>query len=93
VVYGPHPEGGPATFELRTLIFGAENVEDPVTGSANAALACLLTEQDRRPGVSYTVRQGTALGRDGQVLVDYTNDDTWIAGHAVTIVDGTFRLA
>jgi PhzF family phenazine biosynthesis protein len=93
VVYGPHPEGGPATFELRALLFGTENVEDPVTGSANAALACLLTGQGRRPGTSYTVRQGTALGRDGQVFVDYTNEDTWIAGHATTIVDGTFRLA
>ena len=93
VVYGPHPEGGPATFELRALIFGAGNVEDPVTGSANAALAGLLTEQGRRPGASYTVRQGTVLGRDGQVFVDYTNEDTWIAGHAVTIVDGAFRLA
>lgn len=93
VVYGPHPEGGHATFELRALLFGPESGEDPVTGSANAALACLLTEQGRRPGISFTVRQGTALGRDGQVFVDYTNADTWIAGHAVTIVDGTFRLA
>jgi PhzF family phenazine biosynthesis protein len=93
VVYGPHPGGVPATFELRALGFGAEHFEDPVTGSANAALACLLTEQDRRPGHSYTVRQGTALGRDGQVFVDYSNEETWIAGHAVTIVDGSFRLA
>jgi predicted PhzF superfamily epimerase YddE/YHI9 len=40
------------------------------------------------------VRQGTALSRNGRVLVDYDNGgDTWIAGHAVTIVDGSFRLA
>jgi PhzF family phenazine biosynthesis protein len=93
VVYGPHPEGGPATFELRALLFRPESGEDPVTGSANAALACLLTEQGRRPGASFTVRQGAALGRDGRVFIDYTNEDTWIAGHAVTIVDGAVRLA
>jgi PhzF family phenazine biosynthesis protein len=93
-VYGPHPDATPATFELRCLLFGAERIEDPVTGSANAAVACLLTAQDRRPGASYTVRQGTALDRNGRVLVDYENGgDTWIAGHAITIVDGSFRLA
>jgi PhzF family phenazine biosynthesis protein len=93
-VYGPHPDGDPATFELRCLLFGAERIEDPVTGSANAAVACLLSAQNRRPGSSYTVRQGTTLGRNGRVLVDYEGGgDTWIAGHAVTIVDGSFRLA
>ncbi|WP_244813909.1 PhzF family phenazine biosynthesis protein [Caballeronia sp. Lep1P3] len=96
VVYGPHDGGAPATFELRALLLGAENVEDPVTGSANAALAMLLTEQGKRPGDAYTVRQGTALGRDGRVSVAYddgANGPTvWIAGASVTIVDGTFRF-
>jgi PhzF family phenazine biosynthesis protein len=99
--YGPHiatDAGGaaPATFELRALLYGAENAEDPVTGSANAALACLLSVQNRRPGRSFTVRQGTVIGRDGRVFIDYDHDGTdartWIGGHTVTIVDGTFRL-
>jgi PhzF family phenazine biosynthesis protein len=96
VVYGPHATGGPATFELRTLLLGDENIEDPVTGSANAALAALLTRQHKRPGDTYTVRQGTALDRDGRVKVVYDDAaDTpaiWIGGHAVTVIDGTFRL-
>lgn len=93
--YGPHPGAAPATFELRCILYGAESTEDPVTGSANAALACLLTEQGRRPGSAFTVRQGTVLGRDGRVSIAY--DDaaagarTWVGGHALTIVDGTFR--
>jgi PhzF family phenazine biosynthesis protein len=96
VVYGPHAQGGPASFELRALLLGDENIEDPVTGSANAALAALLTQQGKRPGDAYTVRQGTALDRDGRVKVVY--DDTadtpaiWIGGHAVTVIDGIFRL-
>jgi predicted PhzF superfamily epimerase YddE/YHI9 len=94
-VYAPHPAGGPATFEVRCLMTGgAFGVgEDPVTGSANAALAGLLSMQQRRPGERYTVRQGTALGRAGDVHVHYDDaaGKTWIGGASVTIVDGTFR--
>jgi PhzF family phenazine biosynthesis protein len=95
-VYGPHEAGGPATFEVRCLMAGGSFGigEDPVTGSANAALAGLLSAQRLRPGTHYSARQGTALGRAGQVAVHY--DDarrkTWIGGPSVTIVDGTFRL-
>jgi PhzF family phenazine biosynthesis protein len=95
-VYGPHEAGGPATFEVRCLMAGGSFGigEDPVTGSANAALAGLLSAQQLRPGTHYSARQGTALGRAGQVSVHY--DDarrkTWIGGPSVTIVDGTFRL-
>ncbi|SAK49745.1 phenazine biosynthesis PhzC/PhzF protein [Caballeronia hypogeia] len=95
-VYGPHEPDGPATFELRVILLGAENIEDPVTGSANAALSTLLTAQDKRPGMRFTVRQGTALGRDGRVSITY--DDTasgapvWIGGRSVTVIDGTFGI-
>ena len=92
-VYAPHPPGGPATFEIRCLMtgdgFGVG--EDPVTGSANAAVAGLLTRQQRRPGPSYTARQGTAIGRDGRISVHYDGDTIWIGGPAVTVVDGTFH--
>ena len=57
-----------------------------------AAIAGLLKAQGG-PATRYVARQGTALGRDGRVQVDY--DDAgriWIGGHSVTIVDGTFRL-
>ena len=94
--YGPHEAGGPATCEVRCLMMGgAFGVgEDPVTGSANAALAGLLSAQNLRPGASYTARQGTALGRAGQVFVRYddANGKTWIGGSSVTVVDGTFRM-
>ncbi|AOI92992.1 PhzF family phenazine biosynthesis protein [Burkholderia pseudomultivorans] len=93
--YGPHADGGPATFEIRCLMTGdafGPVGEDPVTGSANAALAGLLTRQQRRPGTSYTARQGTAIGRDGRIFVRYDDDGTtWIGGHVVTVVDGTFQ--
>ncbi|MEC5407025.1 PhzF family phenazine biosynthesis protein [Paraburkholderia sp. MPAMCS5] len=95
-VYGPHDAGGPATFEVRCLMMGGKFGvgEDPVTGSANAALAGLLSAQQRRPAARYTARQGTALGRAGQVAVHYDDarGKTWIGGASVTVVDGSFRM-
>ncbi len=95
-VYGPHAAGGPVDFEVRCLMTGGGFGigEDPVTGSANAALAGLLTQQNRRPGNRYTARQGTALGRDGRIFVTYDDaaGKTWIGGSSVTVIDGTFRL-
>jgi PhzF family phenazine biosynthesis protein len=100
-VYGPHDTGGPATFEVRCLTAGRGFGigEDPVTGSANAALATLLSAQSLRPGSRYSARQGTVLGRAGQISVRYDDaradgsiGKTWIGGASVTIVDGTFRL-
>jgi PhzF family phenazine biosynthesis protein len=95
-VYGPHDADGPATFEVRCLMAGGGFGigEDPVTGSANAALAGLLSAQQRRPGKRYTARQGTVLGRAGQVSVHYDDarGKTWIGGSSVTIIDGTFLL-
>ncbi len=94
-VYGAHAADGPATFELRCLMTGGDFGlgEDPVTGSANAALACLLQAQGRQPGTGYTVRQGTALGRDGRIAVNYDQSGrVWIGGGCVGVVEGRFRL-
>jgi PhzF family phenazine biosynthesis protein len=104
-VYGPYDADGPATFEVRCLMTGGRFgvSEDPVTGSANAAIAGLLSAQQLRPGAHYSVRQGTVLGRAGHVSVHYDDarpagsppggrGKTWIGGPSVTIVDGTCRL-
>lgn len=93
-IYGPHTVDGPADFELRCLMTGGDfgTGEDPVTGSANAALACLLEVQGRRPATSYTVRQGTALKRDGRVAIEHDrNGRIWIGGACVTVIEGHFH--
>jgi PhzF family phenazine biosynthesis protein len=95
-LHAPHPAGGIATLEVRCIVArdGKPAYEDPVTGSANAGLAGLFAERGCRPAERYTVRQGTAMGRDGRVFVDY--DDArgkiWIGGAATTVIDGTFHL-
>lgn len=94
--YAAHAPSGPATLEVRCIVIDSEHdiYEDPVTGSANAAIACLFAARERRPGPQYTVRQGTAIRRDGRVSVDYSDDGKiWIGGRSTTIVDGTVRLA
>ena len=91
--YAPHAPSGPATLEVRCIVIDSEFAiyEDPVTGSANAGLACLFDLHGRRPGARYTVRQGTAIGREGRVAVEYgENGAIWIGGHSTTLVDGTF---
>ena len=92
-VAGPHPPGGPAAFEVRAFSpkDGAID-EDPVTGSLNASLAqwLLATGRARAP---YLARQGTVLGRNGQVRITSDPDGAvWVGGSTVTCISGTVDL-
>ncbi|MBO0702832.1 MAG: PhzF family phenazine biosynthesis protein, partial [Candidatus Dormibacteraeota bacterium] len=89
-VFAPWPEGGDAQFEVRTFV-GAQQLEDPVTGSFNAGLAVWLIEAGIAPA-HYVASQGTALHRRGRVHVDRVGDTTWIGGEVRTLVEGTVRL-
>jgi PhzF family phenazine biosynthesis protein len=64
--------------------------EDPVTGSANAAIAAWLHANDGLPARSYLASQGREVGRDGVVecAVDATGE-VWIGGQTQTVVAGT----
>ncbi|MEX0786822.1 MAG: PhzF family phenazine biosynthesis protein [Dehalococcoidia bacterium] len=70
--------------------------EDPVTGSANAALPAYLAHHGllERTGREYVATQATELGRDGRVYVRVLDDagGAEIGGQAVTVVDGEIRL-
>ncbi|GKW10697.1 PhzF family phenazine biosynthesis protein [Pectobacterium sp. IFB5596] len=95
-IYGPHDNATPADYEVRTFYIECGHLkEDPVTGSANACLAALLRQQHSTNNVtaplSYLARQGTMLHCDGRITVTYLNDEPWIGGHSVTIVDGTLQ--
>ncbi len=92
-VVGPYPPGSPEAFEVRAFFpKDGTSVEDPVTGSLNAALApwLLRTGRARTP---YVVSQGTLLGRRGRVHVERDDDGTvWIAGATTTCVSGHAEL-
>ncbi len=92
-VAGPHPPGAGESFEVRAFFpKDGSTVEDPVTGSLNAALAHWLI-QTGRASAPYTVRQGTALGRAGRVHVTTdSGGQIWVAGGTVTCVTGQASL-
>jgi PhzF family phenazine biosynthesis protein len=92
-VVGPHPAGAPEAFEVRAFFqVGDQTWEDPVTGSLNAAVAGWLLETGRATA-PYAVRQGTAIGRAGRVLVEQDADGTvWTGGATVTVVSGEVEL-
>lgn len=92
-VAGLHPQGGPVDLEVRAFFPGNGGIvaEDPVTGSLNAALGQWLIDSGALPE-RYTARQGTALGRDGRVVVERMGDDIWVGGACVTVLDGSASL-
>lgn len=84
--------GDDVAFEVRAFFPGASGmVEDPVTGSLNAALAQWLIGDGLAPP-RYVARQGTCLGREGLVHVVQDGDDIWIGGGAVTCIEGVVSL-
>lgn len=92
-IAGPHPAGGPADLEVRAFFTGNGGAlaEDPVTGSLNAALGQWLIPAGRLPR-RYVARQGTVLGRDGRVSVEFDGAATWVGGRSVTVLSGEARF-
>jgi PhzF family phenazine biosynthesis protein len=87
-------EGGDYQQVVRAFCPADGIPEDPVTGSANAAIGAYLHQHGRLPsGAQYVASQGRELGRDGRVQVRIAADGAWIGGACVTVVDGSFRLA
>ena len=66
--------------------------EDPVTGSANAAIAAALAQAGRLPGRAgaYIASQGRELGRDGRVEVRVDDaGEVWIGGGVQAVIRGS----
>jgi PhzF family phenazine biosynthesis protein len=92
-VVGAYPPGSPDAFEVRAF-FPKDGVlvEDPVTGSLNAAIAPWLLRTGRATA-PYVVSQGTLLGRAGRVHVERDDDGTiWVGGATVTCICGDVEL-
>jgi PhzF family phenazine biosynthesis protein len=66
--------------------------EDPVTGSANAAIGALLHSQgrDKIIGSSYRASQGREVGRDGTIEVALEAcGRVWIGGDTTAVIEGS----
>lgn len=78
--------------EVRGFAAPVGIAEDPVTGSLNASLAQWLIEDGHMPS-RYRARQGTVLGRAGEVFVQRDEGgQVWIGGDVVGCIAGTVRL-
>ena len=90
---GPYPAGSECALEVRAFFLqDSRTVEDPVTGSLNAALAQYLLGSGRLTA-PYLVSQGTALGRRGRVALTRDDDGTiWVGGETVTGISGVVDL-
>ncbi|MCW5258314.1 PhzF family phenazine biosynthesis protein [Verminephrobacter aporrectodeae subsp. tuberculatae] len=79
-------------FEVRAFFTGNNGlIEDPVTGSLNAALAQWLIGAGLAPA-QYVASQGSCLGRAGRVHVRRDGADIWVGGSTVTCVTGEVLL-
>jgi PhzF family phenazine biosynthesis protein len=90
---GPRESADDCAFEVRAFFPGNQGmVEDPVTGSLNAALAQWLIGARLAPP-RYVASQGAALGRAGRVHIERDAEgDIWVGGDSVTCVEGSVLL-
>jgi PhzF family phenazine biosynthesis protein len=92
-VVAVHPAGAEVAVEVRAFFpKDGATVEDPVTGSLNAAIAPWLIATGRA-APSYVAAQGTALGRTGRVHIS-TDDEgaIWGGGATTTGVRGAVEI-
>jgi PhzF family phenazine biosynthesis protein len=90
------PEDGEFAVHIRCFAPAHGVPEDPVTGSANAALPACLARHGLldRVGREYLATQGRELGRDGRVRVRVLDErgKSEIGGQAVTVIDGALQV-
>jgi PhzF family phenazine biosynthesis protein len=89
-------DGGDAAMAVRAFCPADGIPEDPVTGSANAAIGALLHETGglARYGRRYVASQGREVGRDGrvEVAVEPASGAVTIGGRCAVGVRGRFTL-
>ena len=93
-VFGREP-AGLAQMAVRAFCPGDGIPEDPVTGSANAAIMAFLAERgDGSYGRDYLASQGREVGRDGYVRVkrDAVDGSITIGGQCVALIQGRLDL-
>lgn len=90
-VFATAPPGAGHDIVVRAFCPADGIPEDPVTGSANAAIGAALADAGRiAPGDRYRASQGREVGRDGVVDVRVDADgEVWIGGRVQPVIRGT----
>lgn len=82
----------PTNLEVRAFAAPVGINEDPVTGSLNASMAQWLISDGHMPP-TYSARQGTVLGRAGQVFLSQdAHGQVWVGGDVVGCISGLVNL-
>ncbi len=92
---GAYPAGGECAFEVRNIAPSSGMIEDPITGSLNAAIARWMQAEGRLDPGGFVVGQGTRLGREGRVFIRPASDGSdrvLIGGHSNIVIEGTVLL-
>jgi PhzF family phenazine biosynthesis protein len=84
--------GQPYALVVRAFVPADGIPEDPVTGSANAAICAWLLANDALPDRRFLSSQGREVGRDGIVECAVDGDgEVWIGGQTQTVVEGVLH--
>lgn len=84
--------GQPYALVVRAFVPADGIAEDPVTGSANAAICTWLLANNALPARSFLSSQGREVGRDGFVECAVDDDgEVWIGGKTQTVVEGAMH--
>lgn len=86
-VMGAYGAGGPADYEMRSFAPSLGVEEYPAAAALSASFATWLVPQDIAPH-SYTVSQGTSLGRSAKVHVHTRGSEVWVGGPVTSRVQG-----
>ncbi len=98
-LYAAEPSTGLPDFQARMFAPSHGVPEDPVTGSANAALGLLLASGDASPDatLSWSVHQGVEMGRPGRADITVERkagkiSEVRVAGRAVVVCRGEIEV-
>ena len=90
-VFGRSAPGSEHALAVRAFCPADGIPEDPVTGSANAAIAAWLHDNDALGGLGrrFLASQGREVGRDGRVHIHVDDDgEAWVGGCTQTVIRG-----
>lgn len=88
---GPYAPGTGPDYEVRMLAISDRIIEDPITGSLNAALAHWLHDHGRLTG-GLLIHQGTKINREGRVYMSVDRDRILIGGQTNILIEGSVTL-
>ena len=89
---GAHSKEHDCDYEVRMLALSDRVIEDPITGSLNAAIAHWMLDQGRLTTAT-TVAQGTCIDRYGRVSVQPADKGKiMIGGDTHIVIEGTVNL-